>query len=137
MRVLKCYILLFVFLQITVPALRVAAQDPHQSVGLVLSGGGAKGIAHIGAIKALEENDIPIDYITGTSMGAIVGALYAIGYTPEEMMDFITSPYFGYMSTGTIDPDYKYYFSSTSGRPPPTRSPRPWQTTCPRTTRSI
>lgn len=117
MRVLKCYILLFVFLQITVPALRVAAQDPHQSVGLVLSGGGAKGIAHIGAIKALEENDIPIDYITGTSMGAIVGALYAIGYTPEEMMDFITSPYFGYMSTGTIDPDYKYYFSSE--RPSP------------------
>jgi len=117
MRVLKCYILLFVFLQITVPALRVAAQESHQSVGLVLSGGGAKGIAHIGAIKALEENDIPIDYITGTSMGAIVGALYAIGYTPEEMMAFITSPYFGYMSTGTIDPEYTYYFSAEQPSP--------------------
>ena len=46
-----------------------------QSVGLVLSGGGAKGITHIGIIQALEENDIPIDYITGTSIGAIVGAL--------------------------------------------------------------
>ena len=46
-----------------------------QKVGLVLSGGGAKGLAHIGIIKALEENDIPIDCITGTSMGAIVGAL--------------------------------------------------------------
>ena len=44
-------------------------------VGLVLSGGGAKGIAHIGVIQALEDNDIPIDYITGTSMGAIVVSL--------------------------------------------------------------
>ena len=47
------------------------------SVGLVLSGGGAKGIAEIGVIKALEENNIHIDYITGTSMGAIVGGVYA------------------------------------------------------------
>ena len=44
-----------------------------QSVGLVLSGGGAKGLSHIGVIKALEENNIPIDYISGTSMGALVG----------------------------------------------------------------
>ena len=60
-----------------------------QSVGLVLSGGGAKGIAHIGVIQALEDNDIPIDYIAGTSMGAIVGGLYAAGYTPQEMIDLI------------------------------------------------
>lgn len=112
MRVLKCFFLLFVFLLTSTSALPVAALGSHQSVGLVLSGGGAKGIAHIGAIKALEENDIPIDYITGTSMGAIVGALYAIGYTPEEMMALITSPYFGYMSTGTVDPEFTYYFSS-------------------------
>ena len=49
-----------------------------QTVGLVLSGGGAKGIAHIGIIKALEENNVPIDYVAGTSMGAIVGAWYGI-----------------------------------------------------------
>lgn len=48
-----------------------------QKVGLVLSGGGAKGIAHVGVLKALEEHNIPIDYIVGTSMGGIVGALYA------------------------------------------------------------
>ena len=53
-----------------------------ESIGLVLSGGGAKGIAHIGVIQALEDNDIPIDYITGTSMGAIIGGLYAAGYSP-------------------------------------------------------
>lgn len=71
----------------------------QQSVGLVLSGGGAKGIAHIGVIKALEENNIPIDYIAGTSMGAIVGGLYAAGYTPEEMMELIESKGFSYWST--------------------------------------
>ena len=50
-----------------------------QKVGLVLSGGGAKGVTHIGVIKALEENGIPIDYVAGTSMGAIVGSMYAMG----------------------------------------------------------
>lgn len=61
----------------------------RQRVGLVLSGGGAKGIAHIGVIKALEEHGIPIDYVAGTSMGAIVGGLYAAGYTPEKMMELL------------------------------------------------
>lgn len=54
-------------------------------VGLVLSGGGARGAAHVGVIRLIEEMQIPIDYVTGTSMGAIVGALYAIGYTADEM----------------------------------------------------
>ena len=62
-----------------------------QSVGLVLSGGGAKGLAHIGVIKALEEYEIPIDYITGTSAGAIVGGLYAAGYTVDEMIEIFKS----------------------------------------------
>ena len=82
----------------------------HQSVGLVLSGGGAKGIAHIGVIKALEDNNIPIDYITGTSMGAIVGSLYACGYTTDEMMTLIKSDEFAHWSTGTIDKQLTYYF---------------------------
>jgi NTE family protein len=58
---------------------------------LVLSGGGAPGIAHIGMIKALEENNIPIDYITGTSIGAFIGGLYASGYSPDEMIKFFKS----------------------------------------------
>ena len=57
----------------------------RKKVGLVLSGGGAKGIAHIGALKIIEEVGIPIDYVVGTSMGSIIGGLYAIGYTPEQM----------------------------------------------------
>lgn len=81
-----------------------------QSVGLVLSGGGAKGIAEIGAIQALEDNEIPIDYIAGTSMGAIVGGLYACGYTPAEMMEMLASKGFSYWSSGTIDPSLTYYF---------------------------
>ncbi len=81
-----------------------------QSVGLVLSGGGAKGIAHIGVIQALEDHNIPIDYVAGTSMGAIVGGLYAAGYTPDEMMQLILSPGFAMWSTGQIDPNLTYYF---------------------------
>lgn len=59
------------------------AQRPK--IGLVLSGGGARGFAHIGVLKVLEENNVPIDYIVGTSMGSIIGGLYAIGLTPEEI----------------------------------------------------
>ena len=57
----------------------------RKKVGVVLGGGGAKGVAHIGVLKVLEEAGIPIDYVAGTSMGAIVGGLYAIGYTPDEI----------------------------------------------------
>ncbi len=86
-------------------------------VGLVLSGGGAKGIAHIGVIQAFEENDIPIDYITGTSMGAIVGGLYASGFTPAEMVEMIESPGFADWSTGTVNPDDTYFFLASSETP--------------------
>jgi len=62
-----------------------AAAQNRPKVGLVLSGGGAKGIAHIGVLKALEEAGITPDYITGTSMGSIVGGLYAAGYKADEL----------------------------------------------------
>lgn len=65
-----------------------------QKVALVLSGGGPKGLAHVGVLKALEENEIPIDYIAGTSMGAIIGGFYASGYSPEEIEEFMTSAEF-------------------------------------------
>ncbi len=89
----------------------------RQSVGLVLSGGGAKGIAHVGVIKALEDNGVPVDYVTGTSMGAIVGGLYACGYSPEEMMELFTSQKFLNASTGQIDPDLAYNFSRPAPSP--------------------
>lgn len=88
-----------------------------QRVGLVLSGGGAKGAAHLGVIKALEENGIPIDYVAGTSMGAIVGSFYAMGYTPDEMLELILSDEFGYWQTGTVEDGYKYYFKRQDDAP--------------------
>ena len=60
-------------------------------VGVVLSGGGAKGAAHIGVLKYLEEAGIPIDYVAGTSMGSIVGGMYALGYTPDEILEIISN----------------------------------------------
>ena len=80
-----------------------------QSVGLALSGGGAKGLAHIGVLKALEEEQIPIDYLSGTSIGSIVGMLYCIGYSPEEMIEIFKSQEFKEWQSGEIPEQYKYY----------------------------
>lgn len=81
-----------------------------QKVGLVLSGGGAKGFAHIGVIEAMEENNIPVDYITGTSMGAVVGAMYAMGYSPEDMRRLVGLENFRQWATGVITQDMIYNF---------------------------
>lgn len=63
----------------------VAQEKERPKVGLVLSGGGAKGFAHIGVLKVLEQEGVKIDYIGGTSMGAIIGGLYAAGYTADQL----------------------------------------------------
>lgn len=82
-----------------------------QRVGLVLSGGGAKGLYHVGIIKALEENNIPIDYVSGASMGAIVGGMYAAGYSPDEMIKFfVTDSVQKWLSYKSTDLDDSYYF---------------------------
>jgi hypothetical protein len=59
--------------------------DESPRIGLVLSGGGARGAAHVGVLKVLEELDVPVHAIAGTSMGAIVGSLYAAGWAPDEI----------------------------------------------------
>ena len=78
MKKLLCFLLM---LLVALPSLTAG----RKKVGVVLGGGGAKGVAHIGVLRVLEEAGIPIDYVAGTSMGAIVGGLYAIGYTPAEI----------------------------------------------------
>jgi NTE family protein len=88
-----------------------------QSVGLVLSGGGSKGLAHIGVIKALEEAQIPIDYVGGTSMGAIVGACYAMGLNTDEIIEIVKSDDFSYWMSGVIAEEYKYYFKAEYPEP--------------------
>lgn len=62
-----------------------APSQDRPTVGLVLSGGGARGFAHIGVLRVLEANRIPVDYIGGASMGGLVGAMYSMGYSPDEM----------------------------------------------------
>jgi len=88
-----------------------------QKVAVVLSGGGAKGVTHIGVLRALEEQGIPIDYIAGTSMGAIIGGLYASGYSPDQMQRIINSDEFTKWVSGKLDLEYTYYFRK--GQPDP------------------
>ncbi|CBW22959.1 patatin-like phospholipase family protein [Bacteroides fragilis] len=107
----KNLLLLFLFL-LFLPMLVQA-----QKVGLVLSGGGAKGLTHIGIIRALEENNIPIDYITGTSMGAIVGSLYAMGYSPDDMETLLKSEDFKRWYSGEVEEKYMYYFKKNLPTP--------------------
>ncbi|KAA6345813.1 putative NTE family protein [termite gut metagenome] len=105
-------ILLFLFFYLlSFPVLQA------QRVGLVLSGGGAKGLTHIGIIRALEENHIPIDYIAGTSIGAIIGSLYAMGYTTQEMTNLFSSDDFKLWYSGEIERKYMYYFRENSFTP--------------------
>ena len=81
---------------------------PRPKVALVLSGGGAMGLSHIGVIGALEEMGLPIDIVVGTSIGAMVGSAYAIGYSPQDMEDFISKV------------DWSRMFSSLTGIGRPT-----------------
>ena len=74
-------------------------------------------MTHIGIIRALEENNIPIDYITGTSMGAIIGSLYAMGYSPDDMEALLRSEDFKRWYSGQVEPKYGYYFKQN--RPTP------------------
>ncbi len=104
--------------QFLIFALLLSTLSFSQKVGLVLSGGGAKGAAHVGVIKALEENNIPIDYITGTSFGALVGGLYASGYTPTEMEELLKSDDFLSWAYGEINEADQYYYKK--GDPNPT-----------------
>ena len=99
-------VIVFVMLSFCVPA-------QSQKVGVVLSGGGATGFAHIGVLMALEENNVPIDYITGTSAGALIGGLYAAGYSPTEIMELALSEAFEAISRNDIESEFKYYIENS------------------------
>ena len=75
----------------------------RKKVGVVLSGGGAKGMAHIGVLKVLQKAGIPIDYITGTSMGSIIGGLYAIGYNAHSLDSMVRVQDWSYVITDKED----------------------------------
>ncbi len=87
----------------------VFPKQERPKVALVLSGGGAKGVAHIGALRVIEQAGVPIDMIVGTSMGAIVGGLYSIGYTPDQLDSMVMSQDWGLLlSDRTPRPDQPY-----------------------------
>jgi NTE family protein len=79
-----------------------AQEKSRKKVGIALSGGGAKGFAHIGALKVLEEAGIPIDYIAGTSMGAIIGGLYALGYSASDLDSIAKTQDWNYLLTDNV-----------------------------------
>ncbi len=74
---------------LAVPAQTESHPAPRKKIGLVLEGGGALGLAHVGVIQWLEENHIPVDYIAGTSMGGLIGGMYAMGYSPAEIQNTV------------------------------------------------
>ena len=81
-------------------------------VGLVLSGGGAKGIAYIGVLRVLEENEIPIDYVVGTSIGGVIGGFYAAGYSPDEMEAIIADPKTSNFISGKTQQGYHLFYNN-------------------------
>ena len=105
-----CFFVIFLFVNISGLAKNEKSQDEKsenyivfenwndngvnqedKKIGLVLSGGTAKGLAHIGILKVLDEEKVPIEYVTGTSMGSIIGGMYSVGYTPEEIEEIAIS----------------------------------------------
>jgi NTE family protein len=88
-----------------------------QTVALVLSGGGAKGLTHVSILKELERQNIPIDYVIGTSMGAVVGGFYAAGYTPEEIETIVLSRDFQRWINGQSGDYYNNHFFSKDPDP--------------------
>ncbi|MDR9400966.1 MAG: patatin-like phospholipase family protein [Psychroflexus sp.] len=91
------------------------AQQDSLKVGLVLSGGGAKGLAHIGVLKVIEEHNIKIDYIAGTSMGAIVGGLYASGYNTTQLDSIFRKTDFSRIIRDKISYQSRSFFSREFG----------------------
>ncbi len=85
----------------------------RKEVGVVLSGGGAAALSHVGFLKTLEANNIPIDYISGTSMGAYIGAMYASGYSPHEIDSIVSSYRFQQMAKGKVPEDFSYFFKKS------------------------
>ncbi|WP_300903878.1 patatin-like phospholipase family protein [uncultured Alistipes sp.] len=98
--------------------LLLAAPARAERVGVVMSGGGAKGLYHIGVLQALEESGIPIDYVAGTSMGSIIAAMYAAGYSPAEMRRIVSSGVVREWVSGRLDPNrYGSYYRQIGSNP--------------------
>lgn len=88
---MKTIVKIFILLLISTKIYSLETEENKPKIGLVLAGGGAWGFAHVGVLRIIEEEQIPISYITGTSIGAVIGSLYSMGYTVDELEDLIRS----------------------------------------------
>src|SRR5687767_5704966 len=104
-------------LYLTLFVLGIGTMAHAQKVGLVLSGGAAKGLAHVGVLKALEENEVPIDYVVGTSMGGIIAGCYAAGMSPDQIESMVLSPEFLRWVNGSHETGYNYYYHQSDENP--------------------
>src|SRR5689334_22896947 len=96
----RAYLLFCLLLLSGVIVLRGAS--PRPKIAVALQGGGAKGLAHIGVLQWLEEHHIPVDYVAGTSMGGLIGGLYATGYSPAEIQNIVGSVDWAQVMSGAI-----------------------------------
>ena len=104
------YIVSFIMIFVSASAPAASARNPETSaqrprVAVVLGGGGAKGVAHASVLEIIEETGIPIDMVVGTSMGAIMGGLYCIGYTPRQLDSLARSMNWNVLLSDKIDRD--------------------------------
>ncbi|MBN4082995.1 patatin-like phospholipase family protein [bacterium AH-315-A23] len=110
----KILLIAFIF-SVSIVFAQKVVEKKDIKVGLVLSGGGAKGLAHVAAIKVLEEAGVRVDYITGTSMGAIVGALYASGYNGNQLDSIVRSIDYDNLMTDNVPRKSKPFYEKESG----------------------
>src|SRR5207248_651540 len=89
-------------------AIFISCNLSAQKVGLVFSGGGSSGLCHIGVIKAMEEYNVPVDFICGTSVGGLIAAYYAIGYSPSEIEATVRNYFFQSAAKGELPARYEY-----------------------------
>ena len=97
--------------------LLISLQGHAQKVAVVMSGGAAKGMAHIGVLKALEENEIPIDCIVGTSMGGIIAGCYASGMSPAQIEETMLTDNLLRWINGHLEDGYNYYYNKNDPYP--------------------
>lgn len=114
---------LFIFILLIYSSLNIFSQikentkiSAHPKIGLSLSGGGAKGFAHIGVLKVLDSLGVKIDYISGTSMGAIVGGLYASGYTGKDIEKIVLETDFYNLLTGQNNRSESTFFDKSTDK---------------------
>lgn len=102
----KRLILFFTLLLIFSPSIYPGDENPRPKVALVLSGGGARGFAHIGVLKVLEEKGIPVDLIVGTSIGSVIGGFFSIGYNADQLKEFAREQDWNFLLSDQISREF-------------------------------